>query len=107
MIDVNQTINTSNQFIDFKNVSFYNQNCINEINKFSKLCTKFKVDVLANYNTRFEVTIILLVIFIAFRFYVDYSKPQFINSEFWKYFDRRLDFIIAILCIFAITFMFF
>lgn len=96
-----------NQTIDFSNTTFYNTGCIDEINKFSKLCTDFKVDVLSNYDMRFKITIILLIIFIAFRFYTKYSKPQFIYSSFWNYFDMRLDFIIAILSIFAITFMFF
>ena len=96
-----------NQSMDFSNTSFYNTGCIDEIAKFSKLCTDFKIDVLSNYNIRFQITLILLVFAIAFMLYVKYSKPQFINSAFWKYFDMRLDFIIAILCIFAITFMFF
>lgn len=100
-------MNITNQTIDFAQQQFYNTNCIDEIEKFSKLCTTFKVDVLNNYDLRFKVTIILLLIFVAFRLYTKYSKPQFINSAFWNYFDMRLDFIIAILCIFTITFMFF
>ena len=93
--------------MEFSNTSFYNTGCIDEINKFSKLCTDFKVDVLANYNLRFEITIILLVIFVSFRLYTRYSKPLFTEHKFWlEYADTRLDFIIAILMIFTIAFMF-
>lgn len=101
-------MNFTNETIDFSSQQFYNTGCIDELAKFSKLCIDFKVDVLANYNLRFKITVILLIIFVSFRLYTKYSRPLFTEHKFWlEYADSRLDFIIAILMIFTIAFMFF
>lgn len=85
----------------------YNPGCYNEIQKYIKMCTEFKAEVTSIMSQQFKITLILLVIMITYKIYVDNKEPQFSKTEFYqRYIRYRIDFIIIILAFISIAFLF-
>ena len=92
---------------DINNNSFFNTGCIDELNKMTAKCTNFKAQVVSSISHNFQLTIILLLIFVAYKIFIEYSKPKFSQTEFYqKKIVYRIDFIIMILVIITIAFFF-
>jgi len=85
----------------------YNPSCIAEMEKFEKFCTDFQIEVINSVSIRFKISLLLMIAVMTFKLYVQYSKPKFSQTEFYKkYVAFRIDFIIAILMIITIGLMF-
>lgn len=98
--------NATEQMMDLYNMSLYNTGCIDEINRFSKLCSQFRVDVINSLHTHFLIGFFIISFFIILKIWIEYSRPKFIGSKWYQYAKMRIDFIIIASIIMTIGLMF-
>jgi len=85
---------------DFYNGSTYNTGCVEELNKALARCTTFKIEVSQIYGERLGITLIILILLIFFRIYINNVQPKFSQTEFFKkHIDHRIDLILIVLSI--------
>lgn len=100
-------LNPINASLDIDANSFYNTGCIDEINKIVRQCSEFKADISSRVMSQFHLGMGLLFVLLMFRLYVEYGKPKFSQTEFYRTkIAYRLDFaiIITLFCDVALLF---
>ena len=100
-------MNTSNNFtLDFSSSQFYNTGCIDEINKFSKLCTNFKANVIETMNHKIYLAIILMITFIILMFILRYGFDKYKDYTWFIFIIKRIDWILLCIAICSIALLF-
>ncbi len=93
--------------VNINNNSFFNTGCIDEVAKATRMCADFKVQVINKINYNFKVSFFLFIVVVLFKFYVEYSKPKWSQSDVYKnFFAFKVDWIMILLLFTTVALMF-
>ena len=105
---MNTTLDYKTLIMNKSQFETFNTGCIDEINKCVSGCKNFQLDVANSIVSRFRIGLIILCVLVLYQLYVNYNKPLYSQSEFYKkYIDYRLDYAILVLSIALIVMSFF
>lgn len=93
-----------NQTANIYDTATYNSGCITEINKILDECTKFKADVLSTMSNRFKIAVIILIVLILVRFFLEYSKYK--DNPTIIFILARLNWVLIVTALCTIALMF-
>jgi uncharacterized membrane protein (DUF485 family) len=101
-------INISTQLLDKDANSFYNTGCYSEIEKIVRQCSEFQTLIADKVSFQIKLGLIMLLVLILFKVFIEYNKPKFSQTEMFKSIvSYRLDLaiIITLFCVIALFFM--
>jgi hypothetical protein len=103
---MSEIINTSNFSLDFSSSQFYNTGCIDELDKLSKLCSDFRVNVADTMNDKVYLAFILMIIFIVLMFVLRYGFDKYKDYTWFIFVIKRIDWILLCISICSIALLF-